>query len=334
MNGTVNGTVHGTVNGPTAVAPADHLADLADAVDALLAQHDLADWRAVHTSLAAAGFAHLSLPEVDGGDGGTLADAATVLRRCGYAGLRAPLVESQLAEWLVGRALDGVSACGVVTADTQTRLRWAGAAERCVVLVDGSPPLAAEVSGAPTDDVTLAGEPIGVVTAGAGVTTVVTAHELRLRGALLRAPMLLGAAERALDSAVRYAGERDQFGRPLRAFQAVGHLLAECAGEIVTTTTTLDAALAAADAPDCPPERRRVAAIAAVVQAGAMAGRVAAATHQVHGAIGFTEEHPLHISTRALWSWRDDLGTEHTWARELGRLAVTHGRGLWDLLAD
>jgi acyl-CoA dehydrogenase len=52
---------------------------------------------------------------------------------------------------------------------------------------------------------------------------------------------------------------------------------------------------------------------------------VAAACHQVHGAIGFTQEHVLHYFTRRLWSWRDEFGSEAWWNRRLGTIACSQG---------
>ena len=43
---------------------------------------------------------------------------------------------------------------------------------------------------------------------------------------------------------------------------------------------------------------------------GEAAGIGAAIAHQMHGAIGFTQEHQLHYLTRRLWSWRDEFGNE------------------------
>jgi acyl-CoA dehydrogenase len=58
------------------------------------------------------------------------------------------------------------------------------------------------------------------------------------------------------------------------------------------------------------------------VRAGQAAGIVAVNAHQVHGAIGFTEEHELHRYTLRLWSWRDEFGSERAWQERLGRLAI------------
>jgi len=63
---------------------------------------------------------------------------------------------------------------------------------------------------------------------------------------------------------------------------------------------------------------------------------VAAIAHQLHGAIGTTEEHRLRLTTTRLWSWRDEDGTAAECFAELGRAALdAAGRpqgGLWPWL--
>jgi alkylation response protein AidB-like acyl-CoA dehydrogenase len=55
---------------------------------------------------------------------------------------------------------------------------------------------------------------------------------------------------------------------------------------------------------------------------------------QVHGAMGYTHEHRLHHTTRRLWAWRDDYGTERFWQERLGRQVSSLGAdALWDFLA-
>jgi alkylation response protein AidB-like acyl-CoA dehydrogenase len=50
------------------------------------------------------------------------------------------------------------------------------------------------------------------------------------------------------------------------------------------------------------------------------AGTVAAICHQAHRALGFTQECPLDFTTRRLWSWRDEGGSETHWqAKRIGR---------------
>jgi acyl-CoA dehydrogenase len=71
--------------------------------------------------------------------------------------------------------------------------------------------------------------------------------------------------------------------------------------------------------------------VAAKAQASRGAGVVAAIAHQLHGAIGTTEEHRLRLTTTRLWSWRDEDGSEAECFAELGRaaLAAATGAGAW-----
>jgi alkylation response protein AidB-like acyl-CoA dehydrogenase len=70
--------------------------------------------------------------------------------------------------------------------------------------------------------------------------------------------------------------------------------------------------------------------IAAVITARA-ATEVARSAHQLHGAMGVTREHPLHLATRRLWSWRDEWGSEQDWAAAIGAQArALAADPLWD----
>jgi acyl-CoA dehydrogenase len=70
-------------------------------------------------------------------------------------------------------------------------------------------------------------------------------------------------------------------------------------------------------------------------RSGEAAGQVAAVCHQVHGAMGFTQEHPLHFASRRLWAWRDEWGAEAYWQERIGRLICAEGsHGFWPILAD
>ena len=63
------------------------------------------------------------------------------------------------------------------------------------------------------------------------------------------------------------------------------------------------------------------------------AGTICRLAHQLHGAIGYTDEHRLHYTTRRLWSWRDEYGTEAEWAAVLGAsLMQAGGAALWPAL--
>jgi alkylation response protein AidB-like acyl-CoA dehydrogenase len=147
--------------------------------------------------------------------------------------------------------------------------------------------------------------------------------EDRERGALMRSIQMCGAMARVRDLTVIFAAERHQFGQPINKFQAVQHHLAELAAEAAAADAMVAGILAR-------PTRSAVAA--AKVVTGRAAGRVATIAHQVHGAIGFTQEHQLHRFTTRLWQWRDDFGTESDWAIDLGRSLA--GGNLWEAMTQ
>jgi alkylation response protein AidB-like acyl-CoA dehydrogenase len=102
----------------------------------------------------------------------------------------------------------------------------------------------------------------------------------------------VGVARRAMDMAVQYAKEREQFGRPIGAYQAVSHACAQMLLEVEGARSTT---LYAAWALDHEPESGPLAASMAKAYASDAGWRVPAASLQVHGGIGFTWEHDLHL---------------------------------------
>ena len=103
---------------------------------------------------------------------------------------------------------------------------------------------------------------------------------------------LTGIAQRTLDMAVEYAKEREQFGRPIGAYQAVSH---RCAQMLLETEGARSATYYAAWTADAEPESLPLAASMAKAYASDAGWRVADASLQVHGGIGFTWEHDLHL---------------------------------------
>jgi alkylation response protein AidB-like acyl-CoA dehydrogenase len=111
-------------------------------------------------------------------------------------------------------------------------------------------------------------------------------------GALASAAQLLGAGRALLEASVRHATLRTQFGRPVGAFQAVKHRLADVAIGLEFARPLLDAA-AVALADGCATANRDVSA--AKVACADSAHQAARAALQVHGAIGYTGEHDLSL---------------------------------------
>nr|AFV52168.1 enoyl reductase [Streptoalloteichus sp. ATCC 53650] len=118
--------------------------------------------------------------------------------------------------------------------------------------------------------------------------------EVARRAALLAAAEGVGVAARALDIAVEHARTRVQFGRPIGAFQAVGHALAERYADVEAARSLVYRAACAPDLPD--------AAHCATWSAAGAAVRCCETAIQVCGGMGVTWEFPLHRwYRRALW---------------------------------
>lgn len=161
---------------------------------------------------------------------------------------------------------------------------------------------------------------------------------LQLRGAVARTLLVAGALEAASQLTVAYAGERIQFGRQIASFQAVAQRLAQMAAAAEAAGLAAQVAagmLARATRLGSGPPGSDVgfAVAAAKVTAGRSAREVSAHAHQVHGAVGMTEEYELHHFTRRLWCWSYEWGTEAAWAGWLGdRLSEEGAPGLWPAL--
>jgi alkylation response protein AidB-like acyl-CoA dehydrogenase len=103
---------------------------------------------------------------------------------------------------------------------------------------------------------------------------------------------LTGVAQRALEMAVEYAKDRQQFGRPIGSYQAVSH---RCAQMLLETENARSVTYYAAWVADAEPETLPLAASMAKAYASDAGWRVAGSSIQVHGGIGFTWEHDLHF---------------------------------------
>ncbi|HEU5105815.1 MAG TPA: acyl-CoA dehydrogenase family protein [Solirubrobacterales bacterium] len=113
-----------------------------------------------------------------------------------------------------------------------------------------------------------------------------------LRACVALAAESTGLAQRALEMSVAYAKDRQQFGRPIGAYQAVSH---RCAQMLLETENARSAVYGAAWAADAEPESLPLAASTAKAYSSDAGWRVPDAAIQVHGGIGFTWEHDLHF---------------------------------------
>lgn len=320
-------------------------------------EFDAALWQQVSDS----GYPLLLATEAAGGFGQGWTAAYPLLRGIGYWQVPLPLAETLVAAQLAslagfdlpegpmtlieqgqGNQLQAEGRAGALTlSGVAHAVPWARHAEAALVsLADGRLALLG-LRGKPgvavSHHANHAGLPSDSLQLQQARVMAVADNPLPLRqpvwtlGAVARSAMLVGALESALEQAVRYAGERVQFGKPIGKYQAIQQNLALMAGDVAAARVA--AMVAAADAPDATSSACSAtpfSAAVAKVRAGEAATRGTSIAHQVHGAIGFTHEHALHFATRRLWAWREEFGTDAYWAAELGRAAIrARADGFW-----
>jgi alkylation response protein AidB-like acyl-CoA dehydrogenase len=119
-------------------------------------------------------------------------------------------------------------------------------------------------------------------------------------GAIGIAADSLGGSERALEMAVEYSKVRQQFGRPIGSFQALKHMAAEMVAEVEPSRSLVWYAAYVFDA--TPNESARAASMVKA-RLGEVYSRTVNRAVQMHGGIGFTWEHDLHLwFKRARWN--------------------------------
>jgi alkylation response protein AidB-like acyl-CoA dehydrogenase len=111
-------------------------------------------------------------------------------------------------------------------------------------------------------------------------------------GRVMLSAEMMGAAQKVLEMSVEYAKVRVQFGRPIGSFQAVQH---KCANMMIDVEGAKSAAYYAAWAVSNGVPEAPVAAAVAKAAASDAFRRVSAEGIQVHGGIGFTWDHDLHL---------------------------------------
>lgn len=131
-------------------------------------------------------------------------------------------------------------------------------------------------------------------------------------GRIVLAADTLGAAGAMLERAVAYSKERVQFGRPIGSFQAVKHMCAEMAAELEPCRALM---WYAAHAFDEVPAESALTALHAKAHLSEVGTRVARASTEVHGGIGFTDELGLHLWFKRIGANRQLLGGPD-WLRE------------------
>jgi acyl-CoA dehydrogenase len=303
------------------------------------------------------GLLRVGIPVSRGGEGGTHVDLSVVLSGIGYHAGRVPVAENWLATWLQGvldmDVLPGRSSLYLpevglgevpLFGDDHVigpchSVPWGSDADSLVVIgsdregqsmagVFGAAELqfnpGHNVAGEPRVDTVLTHIPID----NARSISDDVLQELRLRAAFTHSCLMSGAMSRVVELSVSYALDREQFGRPIGRFQAVQRLVAIVAEEAAAAKAITVGAAERLDGGDS------LACAAAKVRVGQGAARCAAASHQVHGAIGFTDEHSLKNYTTRLWAWRDEYGDEMTWSKYLGERLMESDGSFWEAVTQ
>jgi alkylation response protein AidB-like acyl-CoA dehydrogenase len=165
--------------------------------------------------------------------------------------------------------------------------------------LDASRPLARVVlDGARVDGDRALGEP--------GAATAVAVRRAVEVATTALAVETVGAAQAIFDITLAYAKQREQFGSPIGSFQAIKHKFADMFVALERArATSYFAALTIAEDDD----RRALATSTAKAAAGDCAALLAKEGIQIHGGIGYTWEHDLHLYLRRATADEDTLGT-------------------------
>lgn len=312
--------------------------------------HDLALWK----EAVALGWVSLALPEAAGGLDGGLADLAVVVEECGRALQPSAITAVSATAWVLARHLPdalapellaaiasgavtvvgapaapaGVpAASGTVLTGASGYVADAPSATHLLVEVDtvDGPALAVvQVAAAglrrrPRHTIDLTRRYEHIAFDGVSATALLPggAADLTAAGVVLQCAESLGVAARALDLTVAHVVGRTQFDRVIGSFQAVKHRLADMHIELAgARAATADAARAVdAGRPDA-----AFAVHAAASWTGRAASMITSNAVQLHGGIGFTWEHDLHLLQRRAKANELLLGTPAWHEEQLTRI--------------
>ncbi len=282
----------------------------------------------------------LLAPEDAGGFGGGWEDANVVLRAVGAAAATLPLAEAIIANGLLASAghflADSASTICAAPNGTFSAGRFSGElrgvafGSECVcVVVQADAANIAKLSRADAAILreyrNIAGEPrADLKFENASVQIVELAKNDALTlfelGALARVCQIAGALEAVLAMTIEHAKTRQQFGRAIGNFQAIQQQLAVFASKTAAVGAAAASACRAADR-----GKGEFEIACAKMRANKAVDVATSVAHQIHGAIGITQEHALHRYTQRLWAWKSEYGNDRFWADKLGGEIATRG---------
>lgn len=256
------------------------------------------------------GWPGIATPEADGGQGLGMVELVTICEELGYACAPVPFMGSVIDSLVI--AAGGTD---------EQRARWlpnlaTGEVRGAAVMVHEAPWLAIDTEGASVvvapdsnrvgrvgdaseldftkldliDRTRSYGE--AASTDGFGEELSDDHYQGVLKAQVALSAEMLGLAQRSMEMAVDYARDREQFGRPIGAYQGVSH---RCAEMLYAVEETRSLVYYAAWCADAEPETLPLAAAMAKAQASEASWSVVSSSLQVHGGIGFTWEHDLQF---------------------------------------
>jgi alkylation response protein AidB-like acyl-CoA dehydrogenase len=269
-------------------------------------------WRPLWRTVVDLGWTGLALLDEDAGMG--VIELVAVLEELGAAAAPVPLLSS------AGLAAGALHAAGSAAAQWQQELAEGAVGALSVdttpgVLDGGRAELLVEIKGTE----------LSVVRPGAAAAEIVIPVSMPTALATPLTAMaaeLIGLATKVLDVAVTHANTREQFDRVIGSFQGVKHRLADCYVAIERARSlTYGAAMLITD-PDANRDEAWRAATLAKAAAADAAVDTARAGVQVHGALGMTWEHDMHLYLRRAWQLAPMLGDSATLYRAAAKSLV------------
>ncbi len=292
--------------------------------------------RHLWSTLVATGLLTMALPEDAGGDGGGMVEGSLVAEQLGRRVAPVPLVEGIVASRLLanvdappdlrGDIVSGARLATVALHPTSAggrQLVPAGAIADVVVGLEDDELVAFTADDSPVPLANLASSPLAWRTlSGSGTRTVLAAGpDARARfdvavreWKVLMAAAQTGVAQGALDLAIEYAKEREAFGVPIGAFQAISHAIVDIAVGIEGSRSL---ARRAAWYCDHDAVHATEPALVAYLHARDVANRAASVGIHVQGGFGFTLESDLQLYFRRAKGWTVVSGDAHA---DLGAL--------------
>ncbi len=277
-------------------------------------------------AVAEMGLAGIAVPEEQGGAGGSVVDLAVALEAAASALVPGPLLGTAVASVVLGEL-----AGPVATGEMRVGLALAGdgvvhdaPGATHALVVDGDAVRLVALDGVeltPTlnPDLTRRTSTAELRALEGDVVPHLSADRLRSVVVVLAAAEASGIARWCLDTAVEYAGVREQFGQKIGAFQAIKHL---CAQMLENSESVTAAAWDAATAIGAEESQQQFATLVAGSVCFDGAVDVANACIQVLGGIGFTFEHDAHLYLRRAIALRSLVGGSSSHAGRLADLAA------------